>query len=87
MLNPSDTAAVVGGNVLTSQRVVDVILKAFGICAASQVRKYLSFYFKYYGSSSDRRGNLQFAQNMVVSTHEKTKTLSVCAMQEFTESC
>ena len=25
-----------GGNVLTSQRVVDVILKAFGACAASQ---------------------------------------------------
>ena len=41
MLNPSDTAAVVGGNVLTSQRVVDVILKAFGICAASQVRAIL----------------------------------------------
>ena len=84
MLNPSDTAAVVGGNVLTSQRVVDVILKAFGICAASQVRKYLSFYFKYYGSS-DWRGDLQFAQTLVVSIHEKTKTLSVCAMQEFTE--
>jgi len=27
LLDPSDTAAVVGGNVLTSQRVVDVILK------------------------------------------------------------
>jgi len=27
---------VVGGNVLTSQRVVDVVLKAFGACAASQ---------------------------------------------------
>ena len=25
-----------GGNVLTSQRVVDVILRAFGACAASQ---------------------------------------------------
>lgn len=35
-LDPSDTAAVVGGNVLTSQRVVDVILKAFQVCAASQ---------------------------------------------------
>merc|ERR1712238_114613 len=30
LLNPSDDAAVVGGNVLTSQRVVDVVLKAFG---------------------------------------------------------
>jgi len=29
-LSPSDTAAVVGGNVLTSQRVTDVILAAFG---------------------------------------------------------
>ena len=39
MLNPSDTAAVVGGNVLTSQRVADVILKTFAVCAASQVRQ------------------------------------------------
>lgn len=36
ILNPSPTAAVVGGNVLTSQRVTDVILKAFQACAASQ---------------------------------------------------
>ena len=36
MLAPSDEAAVVGGNVTTSRRVVDVILKAFEGCAASQ---------------------------------------------------
>ena len=36
LLNPSDEAAVVGGNVVTSQRVVDVVLKAFKSCAASQ---------------------------------------------------
>ena len=36
LLSPSDNAAVVGGNVLTSQRIVDVILKAFNVCAASQ---------------------------------------------------
>ncbi|XP_071437997.1 5-oxoprolinase isoform X1 [Pithys albifrons albifrons] len=36
ILDPSPEAAVVGGNVLTSQRVVDVVLKAFGVCAASQ---------------------------------------------------
>lgn len=36
LLNPSSTAAVVGGNVLTSQRVTDVVLKAFGACSASQ---------------------------------------------------
>jgi len=36
ILRPSDAAAVVGGNVLTSQRVTDIILKAFGACAASQ---------------------------------------------------
>jgi len=36
ILNPSETAAVVGGNVLTSQRVTDVVLKAFKACAASQ---------------------------------------------------
>ncbi|PGH17989.1 hypothetical protein AJ80_04610 [Polytolypa hystricis UAMH7299] len=35
-LSPSDKAAVVGGNVLTSQRVTDVILKCFNACAASQ---------------------------------------------------
>ncbi|KAK5673023.1 hypothetical protein QVD99_000497 [Batrachochytrium dendrobatidis] len=36
MLNPFESAAVVGGNVLTSQRLCDVILKAFQACAASQ---------------------------------------------------
>ncbi|XP_013191832.1 5-oxoprolinase [Amyelois transitella] len=36
ILDPSDGAAVVGGNVLTSQRIVDVVLKAFQVCAASQ---------------------------------------------------
>ncbi|BAF71819.1 oxoprolinase family protein [Sulfurovum sp. NBC37-1] len=36
LLNPSPDAAVVGGNVTTSQRIVDVILKAFGSVAASQ---------------------------------------------------
>jgi len=36
LLDPSTGAAVVGGNVLTSQRVVDVVLKAFGVAAASQ---------------------------------------------------
>lgn len=35
-LDPSDEAAVVGGNVLTSQRITDVVLRAFGACAASQ---------------------------------------------------
>lgn len=35
-LDPSAKAAVVGGNVLTSQRLVDVIFKAFRVCAASQ---------------------------------------------------
>ncbi|KAK7866095.1 hypothetical protein R5R35_011613 [Gryllus longicercus] len=36
LLDPSDNAAVVGGNVQTSQRIVDVVLKAFQVCAASQ---------------------------------------------------
>lgn len=35
-LSPSDKAAVVGGNVLTSQRITDVILTAFQACACSQ---------------------------------------------------
>ncbi|PWN88796.1 hypothetical protein FA10DRAFT_255151 [Acaromyces ingoldii] len=36
LLSPSRDAAVCGGNVLTSQRITDVILKAFEACAASQ---------------------------------------------------
>ena len=36
LLKPSVEAAVCAGNVLTSQRIVDVIFKAFRICAASQ---------------------------------------------------
>ncbi|KAK7400356.1 hypothetical protein VNO78_11562 [Psophocarpus tetragonolobus] len=35
-LSPSDNAAVVGGNVLTSQRITDVIFTAFQACACSQ---------------------------------------------------
>lgn len=36
LLRPSHKAAVCAGNVLTSQRIVDVIFRAFGACAASQ---------------------------------------------------
>jgi 5-oxoprolinase (ATP-hydrolysing) len=36
LLSPTKNAAVVGGNVVTSQRVTDVVLKAFRACAASQ---------------------------------------------------
>ncbi|KAH3767251.1 oxoprolinase 1 [Pelomyxa schiedti] len=36
ILNPSEDAAVVGGNVLTSQRITDVILSAFKASACSQ---------------------------------------------------
>ncbi|KAL4874223.1 Hydantoinase B/oxoprolinase-domain-containing protein [Aspergillus karnatakaensis] len=36
LLNPSSPAAVCAGNVLTSQRIVDVIFRAFRVCAASQ---------------------------------------------------
>ncbi|PWZ02971.1 Hydantoinase B/oxoprolinase [Testicularia cyperi] len=36
LLDPSETAAVVGGNVLTSQRITDVVLRAFNAAAASQ---------------------------------------------------
>ncbi|KAI9731146.1 MAG: hypothetical protein M1834_005339 [Cirrosporium novae-zelandiae] len=36
LLNPTLEAAVCAGNVLTSQRLVDVIFKAFEACAASQ---------------------------------------------------
>ncbi|KKK12268.1 hypothetical protein ARAM_002686 [Aspergillus rambellii] len=36
LLSPTRNAAVVGGNVVTSQRITDVVLKAFRACAASQ---------------------------------------------------
>ncbi|ODV59527.1 5-oxoprolinase [Ascoidea rubescens DSM 1968] len=36
LLSPSVDAAVVGGNVMTSQRVTDVVLKAFNIMSGSQ---------------------------------------------------
>ncbi len=36
LLAPSPRAAVVGGNVLTSQRIVDVVLRTFAMAAASQ---------------------------------------------------
>ncbi|KAL4993516.1 Hydantoinase B/oxoprolinase-domain-containing protein [Aspergillus recurvatus] len=36
LLSPTKNAAVVGGNVVTSQRVTDVVFKAFRACAASQ---------------------------------------------------
>jgi len=36
LLWPDENAAVVGGNVLTSQRIVDVIFKALAVCGASQ---------------------------------------------------
>ncbi|KAL4399545.1 5-oxoprolinase (ATP-hydrolyzing) [Malassezia pachydermatis] len=36
LLRPSETAAVVGGNVLTSQRITDVVFRAFEAVAASQ---------------------------------------------------
>jgi 5-oxoprolinase (ATP-hydrolysing) len=36
LLWPSSEAAVVGGNVLTSQRITDIILKGFSACANSQ---------------------------------------------------
>ncbi len=36
LLSPSDTAAVAGGNVLTSQRIVDVVFRAVEAVAASQ---------------------------------------------------
>ncbi|XP_059473428.1 5-oxoprolinase [Neocloeon triangulifer] len=35
LLDPSENAAVVGGNVTTSQRIVDVIFRAFSTCSAS----------------------------------------------------
>ena len=62
MINPSETAAVVGGNVLTSQRIVDVIFKAFGTCAASQVRNILCTYVHKFFSCVERHGDMKFYQ-------------------------
>lgn len=46
LLSPSEDAAVVGGNVTTSQRIVDLIFKVFKICAASQVFSYEQINFQ-----------------------------------------
>lgn len=46
ILSPNERAAVVGGNVLTSQRIVDVILVAFNIAANSQ-GKFWKLIFKF----------------------------------------
>ncbi|KAF2495463.1 hypothetical protein BU16DRAFT_510295 [Lophium mytilinum] len=54
-LSPSDNAAVVGGNVLTSQRVTDVVLHAFRACAASQ-GDCNNLTFGFGGSASDATG-------------------------------
>lgn len=40
ILSPDDNAAVVGGNVQTSQRICDVIFRAFEAVAASQGTNY-----------------------------------------------
>ncbi|GER30070.1 5-oxoprolinase [Striga asiatica] len=45
ILSPSDGAAVVGGNVLTSQRVTDVVLAALGACACSQGANEITLYW------------------------------------------
>ena len=42
LLCPGPGAAVVGGNVLTSQRVTDVVLKAFLAASASQVKSWFA---------------------------------------------
>ncbi len=43
-LRPSPTAAVVGGNVLTSQRVTDVVLKAFRLVTIRWIEIKISFW-------------------------------------------
>lgn len=58
LLSPAEGAAVVGGNVLTSQRLCDVILKAFDTCAASQ------------GCCN----NLSFGRDVRVSSKDSTAT-------------
>ena len=72
-LSPSESAAVVGGNVLTSQRVTDVCLSAFGACADSQgCMNNLTFgdeTFGYYetiggGAARDRIGTARRARSV-----------------------
>ena len=57
-LSPSDAAAVVGGNVLTSQRVTDVIFKCFQVCAASQ-GDCNNLTFGFGGSKGDGKGEAE----------------------------
>ncbi len=55
LLDPSENAAVVGGNVLTSQRIVDVVLLAFegkfvlDLAIWVQGKNAVSSYFRIHG--------------------------------------
>lgn len=67
LLSPSETAAVVGGNVLTSQRVTDVVFKCFEACAASQGDcNNLTFGFggNLKGVASQKRGSLGYYETI-----------------------
>jgi len=74
LLNPSACRAVAGGNVETSQRVVDVLLGAFGVAAASQgTMNNLSFGgadFGYYETIAGGSGaGVDFSGASAVHTH------------------
>ncbi len=66
ILSPSADAAVAGGNVTTSQRIVDVVLKAFGEAAGSQgCMNNISFgneKFGYYETVAGGAGATAFAK-------------------------
>jgi len=72
ILNPDPTAAVVGGNVLTSQRVTDVILRAFRACAASQV-----VFLCVSSSSSSSSSSSRTALSGSSSTHKHMRVATV----------
>jgi hypothetical protein len=68
LLSPSRTAAVCGGNVLTSQRIVDVVFKAFHACAASQgCTKYA------FGHSTCAASKTRLLSNLTFGTGGKDK--------------
>ena len=66
ILSPSEEAAVCGGNVLTSQRITDVVLLAFKACAASQ--GWCALYRLYFCDLLNRQTSGQYSRRTVAIT-------------------
>lgn len=87
ILSPSEESAVVGGNVLTSQRIVDLIFKTFKICAASQgCMNNITFgnekggYYETVGGGAGA-GNLFFKDKLLLNLTYKLSEILISLLQ------